>query len=150
MADTPQKNVCIHCGKEAGGGQVFCPACTNVFGITATKANAPAGSAGEIRAGEPPAMRRQENPPALDAPDIRMEPPTAVGCMLVLGSVAVIFGVAYPVMRSGLPQMIAIAIPMLAGAVCYAIGAGVCNLLGIRLYRDRHPSRDDNADRAAR
>src|ERR1043166_135931 len=72
MTELPPKNVCMLCRKEVGGGQGYCPACIErIIGITTMKTDAPAGSSGEIRAGEPPEKRRQEDPPALAPPDIR-------------------------------------------------------------------------------
>src|SRR5438128_5824825 len=152
MAETPPKNLCLLCRDEIVEGQVLCPTCLAAVGLGDRKTDAPASSDGEIRTGEPPDQRRPVNPPALDAPDIRTSRPTAVGCMLVLGCVAIIFGIAIPVVRwhdpeTGytLPRTVSVFLPVLAGAMCYAIGAGICKLLGVRLYKVRSQTSAGNA-----
>ena len=66
---------------------------------------------------------------------------TAVGCILTLLTVAVIFIVAIPIVRwrdpetgRPLPRMVAIMTPFLIGAVFNAVGIGLLRLLGLRIW----------------
>jgi hypothetical protein len=75
--------------------------------------------------------------------------PTAAGCLLSVLCVAVIFVVAVPVVMwrdptSGhpLPRMVAIAVPVLAGGLCYGIGSLLLRLLGIPIMVA--PKEDDS------
>jgi hypothetical protein len=67
--------------------------------------------------------------------------PTAAGCLLTLLCVVVILGGAIPVVMwrddqgRGLPRRLAIALPVVAGAVCYGIGAVVLRILGISILK---------------
>jgi hypothetical protein len=67
--------------------------------------------------------------------------PTVAGCLLMVLSLAVIGGVAIPVVRwrdpgsgSPLPQEVAIAAPVVAGALCYGIGAALLKILGLPVF----------------
>jgi hypothetical protein len=69
---------------------------------------------------------------------------TGVGCVLTLLSVAVIFGVALPIVRwrdpatgQSLPRLIAILAPVLIGAAVHGIGSLVLRLLGLRVLAKR-------------
>jgi hypothetical protein len=77
--------------------------------------------------------------------------PTLAGCLLLALSVAVIVGLAVPLVRwrspdSGrpLPRMVAILAPLLAGALCYGIGAAMLRILGLPVWAR---SRKDSSDR---
>jgi hypothetical protein len=85
------------------------------------------------------------------------EQPTLAGCLLIALCVAVIFGSAVPIVRwrdpisrKSLPTELAIALPILAGGICYGIGSVICRLLGIpvvaRRKQDAPPTAED-ADR---
>ena len=82
--------------------------------------------------------------------------PTIAGIVLMLISLAIIVYVALVVVRwrdpeSGiaLPRMVAIVVPILAGALFYAIGTGILKLFGIAVLKDggelpHGDSRNDN------
>src|SRR5262249_51627735 len=83
-------------------------------------------------------------------PDDNKTKPTCVGCVLMLLSVAVIFGVALPIVRwrdpltgDELPQEVAIIAPVLIGAAFHGIGTLLLRLLGLRIWtkseRDETP-----------
>jgi hypothetical protein len=66
--------------------------------------------------------------------------PTLAGCLLMVLSLAVIFGLAVPLVRwrhpetgQPLPRSVAIFVPVLAGALCYGIGSVILRLLGLPL-----------------
>jgi hypothetical protein len=66
--------------------------------------------------------------------------PTAVGCVVTLLSVAVMLGVAYPVVHwlhslpIQPPREAVIPAPLLIGAIFYGIVSGFLKLLGVRLW----------------
>jgi hypothetical protein len=66
--------------------------------------------------------------------------PTVAGCILTLLTLAVIFSVAIPVVRwrdpngEPLPRNLAIILPILAGAVFFAIISGLLRLVGLRIW----------------
>jgi hypothetical protein len=69
---------------------------------------------------------------------------TGVGCVLTLLSVAVIFGVALPIVRwrhpatgQPLPQEVAILAPVLIGAAVHGIGSLFLRLIGVRVWSKR-------------
>jgi hypothetical protein len=75
---------------------------------------------------------------------------TAVGCVLTLLTVAVIFGVAIPIVQwrdvetgRPLPRTVAILTPFLIGAIFNAIGIGLLRLLGLRIWSKSE--QDDSA-----
>jgi hypothetical protein len=80
--------------------------------------------------------------------------PTVAGCLLLLLSLAVIGGAALLVVRwrdpvSGLPlpQEIAMVVPVLAGALCCAIGTGLLRVLGLSvLTKPKRQSSDRPKD----
>jgi hypothetical protein len=86
--------------------------------------------------------------------------PTVAGCLLLLLSLAVIGGVALAVVSwrdpdSGrpLPREMAIAVPVLAGALCCAIGTGLLRLLGLSVLtkpKDESFARPDDLDSSER
>jgi hypothetical protein len=82
--------------------------------------------------------------PPLPERDITLnnEKPTAVGCVLTLLTVAVIFGTALPIVQwrdpetgRSLPRIIAIFTPFLIAAVFHGICLGVLRLLGLPVWR---------------
>ena len=69
---------------------------------------------------------------------------TSVGCVLTLLIVAVIFGVALPIVqwrdpvtRQPLPRDIAISSPFLIGATFYGIASLFLRLIGLRVWSKR-------------
>jgi hypothetical protein len=69
---------------------------------------------------------------------------TGVGCVLTLLSVAVIFGVALPIVRwrdpatgQPLPREIAILAPVLIGAAVHGTGSLFLRLIGLRVWAKR-------------
>jgi len=75
---------------------------------------------------------------------------TGVGCVLTLLTVAVIFGVAIPIVQwrdaqtgRPLPRMVAIFAPFLIGAIFNGIGIGLLRLLGLRVWSKS--AKDDSA-----
>jgi hypothetical protein len=130
-----------------------CPHCR----ATAITAASPPAGDGAIRQQAPPGSREPVDLPPLPTPDIRTGPPTAVGCVLVLLCVVVIFGLAIPVVRwrdpatgEPLPRMVAVVIPVLAGALCYGLGAGICKLLGVTLVKPPTPDSPPDVDAGRR
>jgi hypothetical protein len=66
------------------------------------------------------------------------EQATLAGCLLMIVCLGVIFGSALPVVRwrdpatgQPLPREIAIALPVLAGALCFGIGTVILRLVGL-------------------
>ena len=63
--------------------------------------------------------------------------PTPAGCLLTVLSLAVIFGLAVPLVTwrdpdgDPLPKGVAILLPILAGALCYGIGSAVLGFFGL-------------------
>ena len=75
------------------------------------------------------------------SPDDDKAKPTCVGCVLMLLSVAVIFGVALPIVRWSdpvtghqLPHKVTIIAPVLIGAAFYGIGTLLLRLVGLRIW----------------
>jgi hypothetical protein len=69
---------------------------------------------------------------------------TVAGCVLMVVSLAVLAGVALPVVtwrdpESGrpLPRELSIAVPLLAGALCYGIGTGILKIFGVSVEATR-------------
>lgn len=66
--------------------------------------------------------------------------PTAVGCVVTLLSVAVVLGVAYPVVQwlhslpIQLPHEAVVPAPLLLGAIFYGVVSEFLKLLGVRLW----------------
>jgi hypothetical protein len=168
------------CGKrlqvsdEFAGRQGQCPACggrlqipkrdATVIGVAASSdeaAQAVFGAPGLAAPKGPGVPQDAVIPPAGSAADLhameRGGPAeddqaklTGVGCVLTLLSVAVIFGVALPIVRwrdpatgQSLPHFIAILAPLLIGAVFNAIGMGLLRLLGLRIWSK---SEQDDSD----
>jgi len=78
------------------------------------------------------------------SPDDDKAKPTCVGCVLMLLSVAVIFGVALPIVRwrdpatgQPLPRYVAIVTPLLIGAAVHGIGSLFLKLIGVRVWSKR-------------
>ena len=76
---------------------------------------------------------------------------TLAGCLVMVLSLAVIVGVALPVVRwrdpaSGqpLPRMFSIAVPVLAGAVCCGIATGILKIFGVPVSRKTKRESADN------
>jgi hypothetical protein len=159
------------CGKrlqvsdEFAGRQGQCPACGGQLQIPKPDASGTSGAptSGEVAqavfaapglAGPkgPGAPQDGLTPPAGSAADLhdreRGDPAeddkaklTGVGCVLTLLSVAVIFGVALPIVRwrdpatgQPLPREIAILAPILIGAVFHGIGLLFLRLIGLRVW----------------
>jgi hypothetical protein len=68
--------------------------------------------------------------------------PTMAGCVLMVLSLAVIVCVALPVVEwrdpntgFALPRMVAVVLPILAGAAVYGIGTGILKLFGIPVLK---------------
>ena len=75
-------------------------------------------------------------------PEDDKESLTTSGCLLTIISFAVIVGVALPVVTwrdadtgRPLPKMIAIVVPLLAGALCHGIGTTILRFLGLTVFR---------------
>jgi hypothetical protein len=88
--------------------------------------------------GEPPPKYGSAPNPWAQPEDEGKKPLTLAGCFLVVFCVLVIFVVAVPLVtwrspETGLPlpRMVAISIPFLAAAVCYAIGSAILKFLGV-------------------
>ena len=121
----------------------ICVACGEV-----TAAEKPA-SDGAFRAGEPPVRpARSASTAAEDDPKSK---PTVAGCFLTFVCVAIIFGCGFPLItwrspETGLqvPRMVAIAVPFLLAALCYAIGAAILKVLGIAIFAK--PTRPTDGD----
>ena len=67
--------------------------------------------------------------------------PTVAGYVLTVLSVAVIFGVAIPIVQWGdpatqkpLPRIVAIALPFILGAAFHGIGTVLLRLVGLRIW----------------
>jgi hypothetical protein len=76
--------------------------------------------------------------------DSKNEQATVAGCLLMVICLAVIGAVAFylvtwrdPDTGRALPQKVAIFVPLLAGAVCYGIGAAILKILGLPVLRKR-------------
>jgi len=136
---------CSNCGERVRGD--VCPRCRAATAI-ATPEHAehakmtPAASSDVAFSAGPPAVQPGRGPStsAWLADDCKSKP-TFAGCFLTLLSVAVIFGSAVPIVTwrssdSGLPlpRMIAIFAPLLAGALCYAVGAAILRLFGMSMF----------------
>ena len=83
----------------------------------------------------------------------KKEQATAAGCLLMAVCLAVIGGVAFylvtwrdPATGEALPEKVAIFTPLLAGAVCYGIGAAVLKILGFPVLIQPKKESDDPAD----
>ena len=81
------------------------------------------------------------------------EQTTAAGCLLMVVCLAVIGGVAFylvtwrdPDTGRALPQKVAIFVPLLAGAVCYGIGAAILKILGLPVLIKPEKESDDPPD----
>jgi hypothetical protein len=161
------------CGKrlqvsdEFAGRQGQCPACggrlqipnrdATLTGVVASSdegAQAVFGAPGLAEPKGPGAPEDAVTPPARSAADLRaMEGGpaddvkaklTGVGCVLTLLSVAVIFGVALPIVRwrdpatgQPLPRHIAVLAPVLIGAAVHGIGSLFLRLIGLRVWSKR-------------
>jgi hypothetical protein len=75
---------------------------------------------------------------------------TGAGCVLTLLSVAVIFGVAIPIVHwrdpetgQPLPRTIAILAPILIGATFHGIGTLILRMVGLRVLAK--PEKDDSS-----
>ena len=86
---------------------------------------------------------------AIDADKLKAKKMTWVACVLMLLSVAVIFGVAIPIVQwrdaetgQPLPRMVAIFTPLIIGAFFNAIGIGLLRLVGVRIWSG--PEQDDS------
>jgi hypothetical protein len=69
---------------------------------------------------------------------------TSIGCLLTLLTVALIFGVAIPIVQwrdpdtgQPLPRLIAISLPVIAGAVFYGGASFLLNLIGLPVMVQR-------------
>jgi hypothetical protein len=67
--------------------------------------------------------------------------PTVVGCVLTLLTVALIFGLAIPIVqwrdpqtREPLPRTVAIFAPLLIGALFHGLGTIVLRCVGLRVF----------------
>ena len=67
--------------------------------------------------------------------------PTVAGYVLTLFSVAVIFGVAIPIVQwrdptthEPMPRIVAIALPFILGAAFHGIGTLLLRLMGLRIW----------------
>lgn len=137
---------CSQCGKRFQGDatSVLCPACSAAAIARpehAEQVKATPPRDGAFSEGEAPLSRGMAETLPAERDDIRVGPPTAAGCLLLLVSVALIFGLAIPIVtwrdpQSGqpLPRMVAIVLPLLAGALCYAIGTGILKLFGLSTF----------------
>lgn len=74
---------------------------------------------------------------------------TAVGCLLTLLTVALIFGVAIPIVQwrdpdtgRPLPRLIAISLPVITGAVFYGGASFLLNLIGLPVMAKRENDED--------
>lgn len=88
-----------------------------------------------------------------DDNDNRNSQPTVAGCLLLLVSLAVIFGVAIPVVRwrnseTGrlLPRMVAIVVPVLAGAIVHGLGTAILKIVGLPVLVKSKPESSDGSD----
>jgi hypothetical protein len=77
---------------------------------------------------------------------IEHDPPTAAGCVVLLLTLFVICGTAWPIVKwrdpdtgEPLPRYIAIFTPFLLGALFYGIVAGALNLIGVATVRKQEP-----------
>jgi hypothetical protein len=144
---------CSNCGERVRGD--VCPRCRAATAI-ATPEHAehakmtPAASSDVAFSAGPPAVQPGRDPSAWLADD-RKSKPTFAGCFLTLLSVAVNFGSAVPIVTwrssdSGLPlpRMIAIFAPLLAGALCYAVGAAILRLFGMPIFARPTRATDDD------
>jgi len=78
---------------------------------------------------------------------------TIAGCLLTIVSLAVIFGVALPVVTwrdpdtgRPMPKMVAIVVPVLAGALCHAIGAAILRILGVTILVNPKKETTDSSE----
>jgi hypothetical protein len=81
---------------------------------------------------------------------------TVAGCLLLLVSLAVIGGVALPVVtwrdaHSGrpAPRIVAIVVPVLAGALCHGIGTAILRMIGMSVFvkaKKNSPNRREDVD----
>jgi hypothetical protein len=74
---------------------------------------------------------------------------TSVGCVLTLLAVAVIVGVAIPIVRwrhpatgQPLPRLVAVVAPVLIGAVVHALGSLLLRCIGLRVWSKRETDAD--------
>jgi len=81
------------------------------------------------------------------------EQATAAGCLLIAVCLAVIGGVAFylvtwrdPQTGLALPHKVAIFVPLLAGAVCYGIGAAILKILGLPVLTRPNEESSDRSD----
>jgi hypothetical protein len=100
----------------------------------------------------PGLLDRAAAPPPASAPDLRETKKgslkegghaklTGVGCILTLLTVAVVFGVAIPIVRwrdpmtgQPLPRTVAIISPLLIGAAVHAIASLLLRVIGVRVW----------------
>jgi hypothetical protein len=85
-----------------------------------------------------------------DPDDGKNEQATAAGCLLIVVCLAAIGGMAFylltwrdPETGLALPQKVVIFVPLLAGAVCYGIGAAILQVLGLPVLRQPEKESDD-------
>jgi len=143
-----QEITCSTCGRPVQGDE--CPYCRAATAIATpehaaqAKVTPPASSDSAFSEGPPPVHAAPDRTPLAPPEDDPKSKATAAGCCLTLLSVAVIFGSAVPIVTwrdpdSGLPmpRMLAIAAPLLAGALCYAVGVGILKVLGVRIVQKR-------------
>ena len=79
--------------------------------------------------------------------------PTGVGCVLTLLTVAVIIGVAIPIVQwrdaetgKPLPRMVAILTPVLIGAVFHGIGTVLLRVVGLRTWAKSETDDSDSSE----
>jgi hypothetical protein len=77
--------------------------------------------------------------------------PTTAGAILMVISLAIVVSVAIPVVmwrdpESGMavPRMVAILVPILAGALFYGLGTAILKLFGIAVLKDGKEPYDGN------
>jgi hypothetical protein len=147
------------------GKQGQCPACgrqlripegeaplTGVAAPSAEAARAVVAAPGSAGPKGPAAPGDAVTPPAglvADPHDVGREDPgegdgaklTGVGCVVTLLTVAIILGVALPIVRwrdpatgQPLPRMVAVIAPFLVGASFHGICAALLRLVGLRLW----------------
>lgn len=87
-------------------------------------------------------MTHEDSSPPHDPESDKNARLTSVGCLVTLLTVAVIFGVAIPIVRwrdpdtgRPLPRSIAIFGPLLIGAVFHGIATVVLRLVGVRMWK---------------
>jgi hypothetical protein len=160
----------LQVGNEFAGRQGQCPACGALLLIRDRDATVPASSPETAQAAnESAGLDNRFGPgwlecgvtPAAgapgDSPDVEGDGSkenenvklTAVGCVLTLLSVAVIFGVAIPIVRwrdpltrEPLPRIVAIIAPLLIGATVNGIASLLLKLVGLPSWsKQAAPSR---------